>query len=143
MIFSTPAQYALRGLCELALKSPAAKGAPSGVVMLDQLVEGTDLPREYLSKVFQQLVKAQILASIKGRGGGFTLTRPIHEVTLLQVVQAIDGPDACDQCALGLNACDDSVRCPQHELFKPIRRRLKDYLQTTTVADLVASLRVG
>lgn len=135
MIFSNPTEYALRGLSELAIRG---EGKP---VMLDELVTGTDLPRDFLAKVFQKLVRGGVLKSAKGRGGGFRLARPAHEITLIHVVEAIDGPQTLDQCVVGLERCNDQMPCPQHDLYKPIRQRLKDYLTTTTLADLAASLK--
>ena len=141
MLYSTTTQYAIRGLAELASHlHPAGKPARKSV-MLDQLIPATGLPREFLSKVFQQLVKAGILTSTKGRGGGFSLARPTHEISLFQIMSAIEGPAECDRCVVGLNECTDATACPQHDLFKPIRQRLKDYLQTTTLADMAASMR--
>jgi Rrf2 family protein len=140
MIFSTAAEYAIRGLSELALRAAASGGAP---VLLDDLVAGTSLPRDFLAKLFQKVVRAGILRSARGRGGGFTLARPAHEITLMQICDAVDedrrrGPD---QCVVGLAACNDAMACPQHDLYKPIRQRLKDYLNTTTLADLATSLK--
>ena len=135
MLYSTTTEYAIRGLSELAAR------AGSKSMMLDQLTQGTTLPREFLAKVFQQLVKGGILTSAKGRGGGFALARPTHEISLLQIIDAIDGPAVCDRCVVGLEQCNDTMRCPQHDLWKPIRQRLKDYLQTTTLADLAVSLK--
>src|SRR5258708_988186 len=98
MLYSTTTQYAIRGLAELAAHlHPAAKPA-RGSVGLDQLIPGTGLPREFLSKVFQQLVKAGILTSTKGRGGGFALARPAHEISLFHIMSAIEGPTECDRC---------------------------------------------
>jgi Rrf2 family protein len=141
MLFSTTTQYAIRGLTELAARMRPFHGPARASVMLDQLVAGTDLPREFLAKVFQQLVRAGILTSSKGRGGGFALARATHEISLLQIIAAIDGPGDCDLCVVGLAQCNDALPCPQHDLFKPIRQRLKDYLQTTTLADMVASVK--
>jgi Rrf2 family protein len=135
MIFSSTTEYAMRGLSELASRSTG------GSMLLDQLVSGTDLPRDFMAKVFQKLVKAGLLRSAKGRGGGFTLARPAHEITLMHIVEAIEGPQRMDQCVVGLDKCTDYMPCPQHDLYKPIRQRLKDYLSTTTVADLAASLK--
>ena len=135
MIFSSSTEYAIRGLSELACRDP------DGPLMLDQLVAGTDLPRDFLAKVFQKLVHGGVLRSAKGRGGGFTLARPSHEITLMHIVEAIDGPQVFDACVVGLERCDDLMPCPQHDLYKPIRQRLKDYLATTTLADLAASLK--
>jgi Rrf2 family protein len=135
MIFSSSTEYAIRGLSELAGR------AVGGCVMLDELVAGTDLPRDFLAKIFQKLVHAEILRSAKGRGGGFMLARPAHEITLMQIVEAIDGAQVFDRCVVGLERCNDQMPCPQHDLYKPIRQRLKDYLNTTTLADLASSLR--
>ena len=135
MIFSNPTEYAIRGLSELAAKGP------EGNLLLDDLVRGTDLPRDFLAKIFQTLVRAKILQSAKGRGGGFRLARKPHEIALLDIVNAMEGPDLMDRCVIGLAKCNDLMPCSQHDLFKPIRQRLKDYLRTTTLADLASSLR--
>ena len=135
MIFSNATEYAIRGLSELA-----GRGA-TGPVMLDQLIVGTDLPRDFLAKIFQKLVHAGILKSAKGRGGGFALARPQHDIALIDIVEAIEGPQMLDACVVGLEKCNDQMPCAQHDLYKPIRQRLKDYLKTTTLADLASSLR--
>jgi Rrf2 family protein len=135
MIFSSSAEYAIRGLSELAARPGA------GCTMLDELVAGTDLPRDFLAKIFQKLVHAGILRSAKGRGGGFMLAHAAHETTLMQIVEAVDGAQVFDRCVVGLEQCSDEAPCPQHDLYKPIRQRLKDYLNTTTLADLASSLR--
>jgi len=135
MIFSSSTEYAIRGLSELAARHA------EGPVMLDDLVAGTDLPRDFLAKVFQKLVHGEVLRSAKGRGGGFCLARPAEEIALISIVEAIDGPQPLDRCVVGLEKCSDQMPCPQHDLYKPIRRRLRDYMMMTTLADLAAALR--
>jgi Rrf2 family protein len=135
MIHSSSTEYAIRGLSELACRQTERP------VLLVDLVKGTDLPRDFLAKVFQRLVHARLLKSAKGRGGGFSLARPAHEISIMNIVEAIDGPLLLDGCVVGMERCTDHMPCPQHDLYKPIRQRLKDYLQTTTLADLAASLR--
>ena len=135
MIFSSASEYAIRGVAELAARGGA------GRVLLDDVVAGTGLPRDFMAKVFQKLVHGGVLRSAKGRGGGFCLARAPYEITLMQVVEAVDGPQAYDRCVVGLEACTDHMPCAQHDLYKPIRQRIKDYLNTTTAADLAASLR--
>jgi Rrf2 family transcriptional regulator, iron-sulfur cluster assembly transcription factor len=138
MIFSNTteyAEYAIRGLAELAGRSSGKS------MLLDQLVTGTNLPRDFLAKIFQKLVRARLLTSAKGRGGGFMLARPAHAITLMDIVEAIEGPKPLDGCVVGLERCNDDMPCPQHDLYKPIRQRLKDYMNTTTLADLASSLK--
>ncbi|HEV8606662.1 MAG TPA: Rrf2 family transcriptional regulator [Tepidisphaeraceae bacterium] len=136
MIFSSPTEYAIRGLSEMAIRGDDQR------VMLDELVDGTGLPRDFMAKIFQRLVHGGLLRSAKGRGGGFSLARPAHQITIMQIIEVIDGPQTMDRCVVGLEKCNDHMPCPQHDLYKPIRQRLKDYLNTTTLADLAASLKV-
>ena len=135
MIFSNTTEYAIRGLSELAGRSNGH------TMLLDQLVAGTNLPRDFMAKIFQKLVRAKLLTSAKGRGGGFALARPPHDITLMDIVEAIEGPKPLDGCVVGLERCNDDMPCPQHDLYKPIRQRLKDYMNTTTLADLASSLK--
>jgi len=135
MIFSSPTEYAIRGLSEMVIRGDDQR------IMLDELVAGTNLPRDFMAKVFQRLVHAGLLRSAKGRGGGFSLARPPDQITMMQIVEAIEGPQTMDRCVVGLEKCTDLMPCPQHDLYKPIRQRLKDYLNTTTLADLAASLK--
>jgi Rrf2 family protein len=138
MIFTSATEYAIRGLSHMVIR---ANG--EGPMLLDDLVQSAHppLPRDYLAKVFQKLVHGGILRSVKGRGGGFTLARPPHQITVMDIVEAIDGPQRFDRCVVGLEQCNDQMPCPQHDLYKPIRQRLKDYLNTTTLADLASSLK--
>lgn len=144
MIFSNPSEYAIRALSELVLMSqdaPPGGSRRAGFVMLDKLTEQANLPREFLAKIFRQLVEGGILTSAKGPGGGFSLAKPAHEVSLLNVIEIIDGGHQIDGCVVGLARCNDHMPCPQHDLFKPIRQRLRAYLSTTTLADTAASLK--
>ena len=144
MIFSNPSEYAIRALSELVLMSqdaPVGGSRRAGFVMLDKLTEDANLPREFLAKIFRQLVEGGVLTSAKGPGGGFALARPPHEISLLNVIDIVDGGHQLDGCVVGLARCNDQMSCPQHDLFKPIRQRLRAYLSTTTLADTGASLK--
>ena len=144
MIFSNPSEYAIRALSELVIMSqdaPVGGSRRAGFVMLDKLTEQANLPREFLAKIFRQLVEGGVLTSAKGPGGGFSLAKPAHEVSLLNVIEIIDGGHQIDGCVVGMARCNDTMPCPQHDLFKPIRQRLRAYLSTTTLADTGASLK--
>src|SRR4051812_21112384 len=112
MTFSSATEYAMRGLSEMV-----ARGV-KGRILLDDLVAGTDIPRDFLAKIFQKLAKAGVLVSAKGRGGGFALARPAHQISLMEVITAVEGPGALDCCAAGLRECNDEAACPLHDLFK-------------------------
>jgi Rrf2 family protein len=135
MIFGNATEYAIRGISELAARAEGSR------ILLDDLVAGTNLPRDFMAKILQQLARAGVLTSVKGRGGGFALARSAHQISLMQLVEAIEGPQRVDRCVVGLEVCSDDAPCPQHDLYKPIRQRLRDFMNTTTVADLAASLK--
>jgi Rrf2 family iron-sulfur cluster assembly transcriptional regulator len=135
MLYGQTTIYAIRGLSALANR-PAGER-----VMLEELIEGTDLPRDFLAKIFQRLVHHGLLQSARGRRGGFSLAKPAYKISILDIVSALEGEGASDRCVVGLSQCNDHVPCHQHDLYKPIRQRLKDYFATTTLADLAASLR--
>lgn len=135
MLFTTTTEYALRGLAELVIR-----GGATQPVLLAELVDGTDLPREFMAKVFQRLVKSGILHSAKGRGGGFTLARGADEISMMDVLVALEGPQHFNGCVLGLDRCNDAMPCPQHDMYKPIRFKLRDYLTNTSVDELGRAL---
>src|SRR5947207_14347118 len=97
MIFSKPTEYAIRGLSELATRQH------QHLTMLDDVLAGTELPRDFLAKLFQKLVRSGILRSAKGRGGGVALGRPSHQITLMQVVEAVEGPRQLGRCVVGMS----------------------------------------
>jgi len=135
MIYSVGCEYGIRAVTRLAEQAPAGSFR-----LLRDIVDGDDLPQHFVGKIFQMLVRADILVSAKGRGGGFALRCPADQITLRQIVDAIDGPHRIERCILGFSTCTDSQPCPQHERWIEIRQQISDLLDNTTVADLVKSM---
>ena len=134
MIYSNACAYAIRAVTRLALMNPG------GYVLLDDLTAGTDLPRHFVAKIFQDLVRKGLLTSAKGRGGGFALAHPPHKISLFDIVECVDGVDQIDQCVVGMARCDDTQPCPQHDHWKPIRTKLRDFMQETTLDQMTSTL---
>jgi len=135
MIYSNACRYAIRAMSRLAMLRP------DGYVLLDELCEGTDLPRHFVAKIFQDLVRKGLLVSAKGRGGGFALARPPQNIVLMEIVAIVDGADEVDACVVGMSKCDDEQPCPQHDQWAPIRAKLKEFLAETTLAGMAKSLQ--
>lgn len=76
----------------LIAASYIAQNPKSGLIMAAKISKAHKLPLEYLMKIMQQLVKARILASKRGPGGGFSLARPANKISLLELVEAVEGP---------------------------------------------------
>ncbi|MCC5830242.1 MAG: Rrf2 family transcriptional regulator [Phycisphaeraceae bacterium] len=134
MIYSSACSYAIRALSRLAVMRP------DGYVLLDELCGGTDLPRHFVAKIFQDLVRKGLLISAKGRGGGFALSRPADQISVYDIVAAIDGVSRLDECVVGLAKCDDAQPCPQHEQWSRIRTSLKDFLMSTSLSTMSNTL---
>jgi Rrf2 family protein len=94
-----------------------------------------------VSKILGELVRADILTSTKGRGGGFGLARAADRIRLIHVVEVIDGLRNYRACVAGLSHCNDQQPCPQHEAVAPIRDKILAYLKDTTIQSMVVAMR--
>lgn len=134
MIYSSACSYAIRAMARLAMVRP------DGYVLLEELCAGTDLPKHFVAKIFQELVRRGLLTSAKGRGGGFALARPANKITLYDIVAIVDGVEELDHCVVGMARCDDEQPCPQHDQWKGIRNQLRRFLLETTLERMSATL---
>lgn len=134
MMYSTTCAYAIRALCRLTAIRP------DGYVRVQEVCEGSDLPTYFVAKIFRDLVKAGLLTSAKGRGGGFALARRPRQIRLYDIVEAVDGIQQYTRCIVGLAKCDDKQPCPQHDQFKPVRTQILSYLNATTLDQMSEAL---
>ena len=130
MIFSKAAEYAIRACVDMAALEPNV------YAMGKDIAERTGAPTPYLLKILQQLSRERILQSNKGPTGGFSLRVPPDELTLRRVVAIVENEREQPRCIAGFPECNDSVPCPMHESWKPLRNGIMDYLDQTTFAAL-------
>jgi len=133
MIYSKACEYAIRALTHLARH-------PERLCLAKEISQKEEIPHYFLSKILQSLAREGLLKSVKGPGGGFKLAKPPEEFTLYEIKEAVDGVADLEECAVGLERCDDETPCPLHETFKPIREQIKAYLRTTTLADMARAV---
>ena len=136
MIYSRSAEYAIRAFVFLA------EVPPGKFAMVKQIAEESDIPSHFLAKILQQLARQGFLRSSKGPTGGFALRFPPTEITLLQLVEAIDGLADYQRCIGGMTECNDQMRCGMHDSWKALRSRIIEYLEGTTVEDLAKALEI-
>jgi len=129
-LFSKTGQYGIQAVLYLARETDGK------TVLQREIIKAIDVPPHFIGKILQNLVKAGILASQKGKNGGFTLRKPAHELTLIEVVQALEGPEILQGCVLGFPSCGDEAPCPLHNEWKGIKHHLLEILQTKTVSSL-------
>lgn len=134
MLYSSSCEYAIRAMTYLAGKPPGRR------VPLAEIAEAQELPRPFLGKLLQDLVRAGLLSSARGPTGGYSLAYPPQRISLLEVKDAIEGTEDLERCAVGLDPCSDDTPCPLHDTFKPLRRAIRAYLEETTLEDLARGL---
>ena len=112
-------------------------------VPIRRIAEGLGISFHFLTKILQILTQKGIMNSYRGPKGGIILARPAAEISLAEIVVAIDGDDIFQECILGLPGCSDQNPCPLHDDWRMHRMNLKKMLQQTTVAKLAVKVASG
>jgi Rrf2 family protein len=129
-MFSQTVEYALRAVAHLAYEAPHARTT-------EQIAEATRVPPAYLSKVLQALSRGGIVRSQRGVGGGIALARPAEELTILEVVNAVEPIQRIKTCPLGLKS--HGVRlCPLHRRIDDAMATVEAAFAGTTLAEILA-----
>ena len=131
---SKKADYALLAMRHLAAHSDR------GAVSARELAEAYDIPAELLAKVLQKLVRARLLASIRGFVAGTALARPADQISVADVIQAVDGPLTVTACSDPDHSCDQYAKCNIRDPLWRIKDRIVSALAATSVAELAADL---
>ncbi|PQO34900.1 Rrf2 family transcriptional regulator [Bremerella cremea] len=129
-MFSQTVEYALRAVCHLAYTAPSSSTT-------EEIASSTKVPVAYLSKVLQGLVRAGIVKSQRGVGGGISLTKSPEELTILEVVNAVDPIVRIGTCPLGLKAHGANL-CPLHRRLDNAMASVEEAFRETTLAEVIA-----
>ncbi|HUA59238.1 MAG TPA: Rrf2 family transcriptional regulator [Verrucomicrobiae bacterium] len=130
MQLTRAADYAIRVMIHLA-GQPAQTRASRA-----ELAEAADCPEQFLSKVLQSLTRAGLIVSHRGNTGGFELPAATQTVTVLQVVEAIEGPIHLNLCLSGDHICDRQSWCPAHPVWADAQRAMTEVLKSATIQEL-------
>ncbi len=123
-------RYAIQGMVVLA-RQPR-----SSYCLLEDVAKAGKMPRNFLSKIFQDLVRAGLLESRKGRGGGYGLARSADNIRLMEIIDAIqDHFPEQSHCLLRPEACSSDAPCVLHESVAGWEAQMKQKLQNTTLLD--------
>ncbi|MEX1231570.1 MAG: Rrf2 family transcriptional regulator [Planctomycetaceae bacterium] len=125
------AEYALRIAACLAADGEAPESA-------DRLAEVTKIPRRYLPTVLQDLVRAELVRSRSGPGGGYSLARPADKITILDVVNAVSPLERIRHCPLGLPS--HTRLCPLHKVLDQAYAETEKAFAGVTIADVLNSV---
>jgi Rrf2 family protein len=97
------------------------------------------VPRPYLAKIINALVRWRLVAAKRGRSGGIALARPLERISLLEIVEAVEGKHWIGDCLLHLDWCAENMRvCPTKVFWRRIRREITAELRKMTLAEVVS-----
>lgn len=132
MTFTRTTEYALRTLGYMASREHELLSA-------DELHAALRIPKKYLQRLLTDLTRSTLLKSVRGRNGGFMLSRPTQDITLAEIVHAVEGSRHTPECFFGFAKCALDVPCAMHEVWVRSQRTVRDALQTTRLADIAGT----
>jgi len=127
--------YATRVMIFLASLPPAAKAQSAAIA------RATDVPASFLSKVMQRLVSAGLVTSSRGAGGGFGLAIPRGKITILDILETMEGETRLNLCLAQGPSCSRKSRCPAHEVWQEAQSALVGVLRQASLEKLVEAVR--
>jgi len=130
MQFTKAEEYGILGVLYLAGKERSA------VTPLSEIAEAQDIPEKFLAKIFQFLSRAGIVRSHRGVRGGFTLAKDPEEITIKEVLEAIQGPYHLMKCIPDYSICSKNENCALRELLIIAEKQLVSVFEKHTLADL-------
>ena len=128
-MFSQTVEYALRAVAYLAGQAPAGRTT-------DQIAAATRVPKPYLSKVLQKLVERGLVHSQRGVGGGMSLVKSPADLTILEVVNAVEPIERIRECPLGLRSHGVKL-CPLHKRLDDAMATVEAAFRDTTLAEVL------
>jgi len=129
LIFSQTAEYALRAVVCLAAD-------PARAMTTAELARTTRVPANYLSKLMQTLRRAGLVDAQRGVGGGFTLTRPPTDISVLDVIQVVDPIERILTCPLGIESHGRTL-CPMHRKLDDALEHIQRTFRDSTIQNLL------
>jgi Rrf2 family iron-sulfur cluster assembly transcriptional regulator len=136
MRLSTRGRYAVTALTEMARRGPDGTGAP---VTLAEIAQSQMLSPAYLEQLFGRLRRAGLVRSSRGPGGGYSLARPAAEITVAEVVEAVD-----DTIASGPEAVEaPGTPSDQRDLWRELGEQVRFFLSAISLQDVVEGRTLG
>ena len=134
MRLTTKGRFAVTAMIDLALREH------QGPVTLAGISQRQKISLSYLEQLFGKLRRHELVESTRGPGGGYSLSRPMKDISVADVIFAVDEPIDATQCA-GKENCDDDRQCMTHDLWASLTKRMVDYLDSVSLAELVERQR--
>ena len=125
--------YALRLMAVLATRNDDQPKSVSTRV----LAEKSDVSYEFACKILQKLHDADLIESIMGPKGGYKLHKNAHDITLLEVISAVQGPLSVNDCMIGSGCCSQMGKCPLSGTMGKLQRHIEEFLGKITLEEAI------
>ena len=135
LLISKACNYGIRASLFVASK-PDLQYVP-----IRQISEELNISFHFLTKILQILTQKNIMNSYRGPNGGVSLAKSSQEISILDIIEAIDGLKTFKECLLGLPECNNSKPCPLHEKWAVVREELKNTFSNSNLSDLAGQIR--
>ena len=130
MRLTTKGRFAVTAMIDLAMRNGARP------VTLADISERQKISLSYLEQLFGKLRRRALVSSVRGPGGGYQLAKRMEEVSVADIIRAVDEPIDATQCG-GRENCKDERKCLTHDLWASLNDRIFEYLNSVTLAQLV------
>ena len=130
-MFSKSCEYGIRALTVIG--KAHKKNQKIGIKEICRIAR---TPESFTAKILQNLVRRDIISSQKGPSGGFYFSRPLEDISLIEIVNTIDGESIFSKCGLGLSHCDAKNPCPMHDQYEEVRNNLIQMCKNSTLRQL-------
>ena len=137
MRLTTKGRFAVTAMVDLALRQGG------GPVTLSAISERQHISLSYLEQLFGKLRRHKLVSSVRGPGGGYNLAQPMREMSVADIILAVDEPLDATQCGGKENCIDGEKRCMTHDLWATLNTKMFEYLSSVTLQDLVDHQRGG
>ena len=131
MKISTRARYGTRAMLELAINYE------QGPILLKDIAEKQDISFRYLDQLITPLKIAGLVKSIRGKGGGYVLTKPPSQIRLSEVIQVLEGSLALVDCVDDPESCDRTEYCITRDVWNELKGAMVNILESLTLEELV------
>jgi len=133
----------------IVLLAVLAENEPGEIVTAREVAERSGLPLPMVSKILRSLARSDVLTSHRGVTGGYSLDRSADDMTVAEIIRAIDGPISMVQCGVEPGACDQEAVCPTRINWARISREVERALESIPVSEMLTArdrrelLRIG
>ena len=131
MKLSTRSRYGIHAMFDLA------KNTGEGPQAIRNIAERQDVPEQYLEQLIGPLRRANLVSSVRGAGGGYLLAKPPGDITIGQIVRALEGPLNITDCMADADSCSRSGLCPSRLIWERLGQAINQVLDQTTLGDML------